>query len=396
MVKIQFEKTLQSLYQLRSSPDKKRDLTTVRLLSSLMGFPEKAFPSVHVAGSNGKGSVAFKIAKALEFSGYKVGLYLSPHLFSFTERISINGKEISFSAVHKGIKKIFRQTRQLPQAPNLTFFETVTLLAFDYFREKQVDVAVIEAGLGGRLDATNILSPLVTILTSISREHSAVLGESCEEIAREKAGIIKEKVPLIVGPFAHYSSIDTLARAHSAPLIKVETKEQFYDDENRSIAQASLEVLSTHFSLQPHAIEKSLVKRPPFRFEKRGNLLFDVAHNPDAFKRLFEALALFFPKQSYQLILGMSEDKEIESCLRFAANGSRHIHLVQAKEKRAAPVEALGEILTRLNFFHYSPFNRKKIAPQIEQGEDLFVVCGSFYIMKPVQEALLSDQPLGT
>ncbi len=161
----------------------KLNLEIPLLLSELFDFPERSFPTIHVAGTNGKGSVVTKISKALELSGLKVGRYTSPHLISFRERIQVNGEWISEEFISRRMKLIFQKVDQ-KKIP-ATFFELTTLLAFDYFREMKVDVAVIETGLGGRLDATNIIQPILTVITSISLDHAQILGSTLEEIAVE-------------------------------------------------------------------------------------------------------------------------------------------------------------------------------------------------------------------
>src|ERR1700722_3019256 len=187
----------QRLFRMTASHEVKLNLEIPRLLDEFLGFPHRAYPCIHVAGTNGKGSVVTKIAKALELSGLKVGRYTSPHLVDFRERIAIQDEWISEEAVIEGMQRLFDfiDEHEIPA----TFFELTTLLAFDHFRSNMVDVAVIETGLGGRLDATNIIQPILTVITSISRDHTDLLGETLEEIAGEKAGILKPSVPLVLG-----------------------------------------------------------------------------------------------------------------------------------------------------------------------------------------------------
>ena len=173
----------------------KKDLTNIIAFSKELGFPEKKFKSIHVAGTNGKGSTSHMLASILQEAGYKVGLYTSPHLKSFTERIRINGtkipkqKVVSFIAKHKGFL----------EHQKLSFFEMTVGLAFDYFATEKVDIAIIEVGLGGRLDSTNIITPLISVITNIGLDHTQFLGETLPEIASEKAGIIKKNIPVVIG-----------------------------------------------------------------------------------------------------------------------------------------------------------------------------------------------------
>ena len=184
---LSYEETLDRLYALHRTPSRERSLSHARVLDRALGHPSKAYPVIHIAGSNGKGSVATKIAKALELAGYRVGLYTSPHLFCFRERIVIQSEPISKEGVVKGMAALF----SLGGDP--TFFELTTAFAFEMFRAERVDVAVVEVGMGGRLDATNIVDPLLTVITSVSCEHTEVLGEEVELIAAEKGGILKRR-----------------------------------------------------------------------------------------------------------------------------------------------------------------------------------------------------------
>lgn len=174
----------------------KADLGNIVALSAALGHPEKAYPTIHVAGTNGKGSVSSMLASILMEAGYKVGLFTSPHLRSFTERIRLNGQPISEEAVATFVTTIQPTIEQL----NPSFFEVTTAMAFAYFRDQKVDIAVIEVGMGGRLDSTNILQdPRVSVVTNISKDHMQFLGDTLAKIAAEKAGIAKAGVPLVVG-----------------------------------------------------------------------------------------------------------------------------------------------------------------------------------------------------
>lgn len=175
----------------------KKDLTNSLALSKHLNYPEKKFKTIHVAGTNGKGSTSHMLASVLQVAGYKVGLYTSPHLKDFRERIKINGKLIKKSAVIDFVKdnKSFFETNQL------SFFEMTVGLAFDYFGKQNVDIAIIEVGLGGRLDSTNIITPELSIITNIGLDHTQFLGETLAEIAAEKAGIIKANIPVVIGEY---------------------------------------------------------------------------------------------------------------------------------------------------------------------------------------------------
>lgn len=388
-----YSQVIDRLFKVSSSLGSKLGLGNAHALDRALAFPTSFFPTIHIAGSNGKGSVTTKIAKVLELSGYRVGVYTSPHLFSFRERIAVNGEWITEVNVVEGMEQIFSIEEQLKL--NATFFELTTFLAFDYFRKRNVDVAVIETGLGGRLDATNIIHPLLTVITSISREHTQILGEDIEQIAAEKAGILKEKVPLILGPKARTQSIYTRAKELNCPVFASKKISYFYDEENSAIAQLALEQLAPHFAIGPNAVKDGLAVRPACRFERMGEaIILDVAHNPEAVFYLLQALHTFFPQSQFRFVVGFSKDKEYNLCLDLIADVATHVHLVQAASSpRAATVEELRAALKEedpaLSTAHSSIEEgvKEAYAEAMAKGEVL-VICGSFYIMAEVKETL--------
>ncbi len=201
MILIDYNETLEwmfaklPMYQRQGATAFKKDLTNTIALSKQLDFPENKFLSIHVAGTNGKGSTSHMIASVLQEAGYKVGLYTSPHLKDFRERIRINGEPISKQVVIDFVK----QNKSFLEQQELSFFEMTVGLAFDEFANQKVDIAVIEVGLGGRLDSTNIINPLVSVITNIGLDHTQFLGETLQEIAFEKAGIIKPNTPVVIG-----------------------------------------------------------------------------------------------------------------------------------------------------------------------------------------------------
>src|SRR5512133_2804259 len=201
-IEVQYNKALDYLYSFvdyslkHSSELAKADfnLDRMRALMAALGNPQDTYPTIHVAGTKGKGSTSAMCASALQAAGYKVGLYTSPHLLDFCERIQVNGEPVSHAELAELVEQIKPAVAQIPQ---LTTFEITTALGFMYFAQKKVDIAVIEVGLGGRLDATNIITPRVSVITSLSYDHMAVLGDTLGKIAGEKAGIIKPGVPVV-------------------------------------------------------------------------------------------------------------------------------------------------------------------------------------------------------
>ncbi|MBS0620153.1 MAG: bifunctional folylpolyglutamate synthase/dihydrofolate synthase [Verrucomicrobia bacterium] len=348
-------------------------------LNAALNFPTRAYPTIHVAGTNGKGSVSTKIAKALELSGYRVGLFTSPHLFSFSERITINSRPIP--------EQVFEE--RIQQIPSPCFFERATFLAFDYFRQEKVDIAVIETGLGGRLDTTNVIHPILTVITSISRDHAELLGNTLDAIAREKAGILKPKIPVVIGPKAQFQPIFDRAQELECPLYISEITSPFFDVENSALAKLTLKQIP--LPLTSSAIEQALQTRPPCRFEKVGDVLYDVAHNIDATIHLLQALEMFFPDTPCRFLVGYSEDKEYASCLALLQKKATHLHLVQAEMPRAASPKKLRETLPDQMdaTLHKSVAEGAVTAYQEAQKKgELLVISGSFYIMADARHAI--------
>ena len=355
-------------------------IASVKAIAEQIGSPEKYYPTIHITGTNGKGSVSLKIAKALEASGLKVGLFTSPHLFSFCERIVINGVQIPEETVRQGLLKLFDIGK------NLCFFDLATLLAFQYFRDQKVDIAIIEAGIGGLLDTTNIIVPIVSIITSVACDHQDMLGKTIEEIAFQKAGIIKPGVPVVIGPQADFEVIRQRARETKSDLYKVGPQVGFYDVENSAIARQALEILQ----IPEKQIQAGLKHRPPCRFERVGRAILDVAHNPAGFMRLTEALDLQFPGQRFAAIVGISKDKDVKKCLSIIAEKAAHLYLVQSPSLKAMSVEEMSQILRQEGITHFTAgLTIQESVTQALASEELVVGCGSFYIMEELRQEIL-------
>lgn len=312
-------------------------LERIRLAADVLNSPHTRYPSIHIAGTNGKGSVSVKTAKALEFSGYKVGLYTSPHIRSIGERICINSVALSperFIALFRHIESVLPIHQE-----SYTFFEILTLMAFYYFQQESVDIAVFETGLGGRLDATNILMPLVTVITSIGLDHTAYLGDTLDAIAFEKAGIIKPNTPIVIGPHVPRKVIEEIAFVQSAPLFIVEESVGTYDDENSAIAQEVCRILQEKMPLDNAMVELALSKRPNSRFEEKKVVvtidgvcseitsILDVAHNPQGIERLFQMYDVYYPNSRPIVIFAGSREKDVEVMLRTVASKAHSIIL---------------------------------------------------------------------
>jgi dihydrofolate synthase/folylpolyglutamate synthase len=363
----------------------------LKKLDTLLNHPHRNFSCVHVAGTNGKGSVSLKIARSLSNAGYKVGLYTSPHLFFPEERIEINGKYIDEATFFNKLEFLyeFSKNHSLEQS----FFNLCTMAAFLYFHEENIDVAVIETGLGGTYDATNVIDPIVSVITSIGFDHMHILGKTLDQIAHEKAGIIKKDKPVVLGPTAHQEVFLKKADETNSLLYPVSLKKNvFYDEENQNIALQTLKVLSSQFDLSNEAIQKGIQCRPRFRYEKHRlqegqTLIFDVAHNLPAFQCLFEQIQKEHPEKSLHVVLGMSKDKDIESCLQYICKHVDALYLVPtALKERTMDIQLIVKMVK-----HLSPslpvYGYETISEAIESvfkktnSPDLIIVTGSFYIM---------------
>ncbi len=387
---MKYNQLLQKLLSVNLSGGMKLGLGNCLRLNAAMGFPDRSFISIHVAGTNGKGSVTKKIAKALECAGYRVGQYISPHISSFRERISVNDQMISEEAIETHLPTVFAAAEK--EHITATFFEYATLLALHYFAQQKVDYAVLETGLGGRLDATNIVMPKLTIITSISLEHTEILGNDLESITREKAGIIKLNTPVIVGPRTPIDVVQEIAARHGSPCIQVKGSFPNFEEENRAIAKAALETLSIPAS----AIQQGLEANLPCRLEKlHDRAILDAAHNPDGLKNLFKAIRQF-TAQPLRIICGLSKTKDLQMCLDIIKQHAAYIHLVEAPNGRGAPVRFLYELLIALGMNSENIIMEASISQTVQQAlqeKELLIICGSFFIMSDARMALGVSEP---
>src|SRR5215216_2157674 len=345
--------------------------------------PQAKYPIIHVAGTKGKGSVSALCASALQAAGYKTGLYTSPHLWDYVERIQINGLPISHGQLIDLVEEV---KPAVAKTPKLTTFEITTALGLLAFAKNNVDAAVIEVGLGGRLDATNIVMPKVSVITSLSYDHMAVLGNTLAQIATEKAGIIKEGVPVVSAPQIEEALqvLERIAKERNSQLILVGKDVTFTrlsssldgqslrlfaqsgesgSERSRSALEAKIPLLGFHqvenaaiaytalktsgIELSDEAIQKGFAQvKWPARFEvlrRESPVVIDSAHNRDSAKRLRETLDEYFPEKPVILIFCALEDKDIDSILEELKPRLESVVATQADHPRAPSVEWLAE-----------------------------------------------------
>jgi dihydrofolate synthase/folylpolyglutamate synthase len=317
------------MFQMQGASAYKKDLTNTLLLVEHLHHPETKFKSIHVAGTNGKGSTSSMIASVLQEAGFKVGLYTSPHLKDFRERIRINDEMISeeFVVDFVAFNKPFFEENQL------SFFEMTVGLAFDYFAKEQVDVAVIEVGMGGRLDSTNIITPLVSVITNIGLDHTQFLGDTLPKIAAEKAGIIKSNIPVVIGECLDETKSVFVAKSktENAPIyFAQDNPEVFYECallgdyqiHNKKTVLQTIELLQSQFKIEDNHIMLGLknvilntgllgrwqiLKQKPF-------VVCDTAHNSHGLKVVVNQI-IKHQFETLHVVLGVVNDKDLDTIL---------------------------------------------------------------------------------
>jgi len=433
-----YQKTLDYIYSfvnyetLPQMRDKAHfDLRRMEELLAHLGSPQLAGHAVHIAGTNGKGSVAAMMASVLSTSGYRVGLYTSPHLQILEERIRVNGRLISSAELINLVEKLKPEIEAVKKKATygqLTTFEVLTALGFCYFKLKGVDFKVLEVGLGGRLDATNVVSPEVAIITSISFDHKEVLGDCLPELAREKAGIIKPKSKVVLAPQADEvtRTIEEICSSLDAELVKVGRDVTWQGSgfdlsnqslkvqgrlssykltipllgehqlENTATAVAALEVLDEKgFNIPGESIINGLAKVSwPGRLEVLHHhplLIVDSAHNPDSARKLKQAIKKYFDFDRAFLIIGTSLDKDVAAIVSELAPLFSEVIITRSRHPRAmAPPTLASEFRNYPVKVHLSEnvTEALTLALSLAKEPDLVCASGSLFIAAEVtQEA---------
>ena len=399
----------------------KKDLTNTLEISEALGNPHKRFTSIHIAGTNGKGSVSHMLAAVLQTANYKTGLYTSPHLKDFRERIKVNGEMCDEDFIVTFVEKV----KPLIEKIQPSFFEITVAMAFSYFAEQNVDVAVVEVGLGGRLDSTNIITPELCVITNIGFDHMNMLGDTLEKIAYEKAGIIKGNIPVIIGEtFPETKPVfEKVAKEKNAPLIfagnnryaadwnhnhnqlnvTVVEKEKdehityrldlpgIYQRKNLVTVLETIKCLQKKgWKIEDEQIHKGLSQAKKItglhgRWEvihQKPTVVLDVAHNVDGIKQLVEQIELS-TYNDLHIIIGMVQDKEIEKILEQLPKFAKY-YFTKAQIPRALPTTELALKAARLELKGniYNDVNTAlKEALQHANEEDLIIVCGSVFLV---------------
>lgn len=403
----------------------KLGLDRIARIAAAMGHPERAFRVIHVAGTNGKGSTCAMIESALRVYGIRTGLYTSPHLAEPTERIRIQGREVSpeafahaFETVH-GLAQRMLDTGELDAHP--TYFETVTAMGFHLFQQEKVDTAVLEVGLGGRLDATNIVQPAVTVITSIDYDHQAFLGHTLEQIAAEKAGILKPGVPAVFSSQRPEASavIEAKAEDLGIPVVRpaqwgiasvenhpsgnrfrIESPEPMAIDcplagafqiDNALSAVAALRLAG----VDARAIESGIARtRWPGRLERVSQspeVILDGAHNPAAAKALAAHIQRFYAGRRITLIYAAMRDKAVAEITRILFPAADEIIATHPHLDRAARPETIAEIAHHPNL---STADTIEEALARLHNPDVVFITGSLFLVAEARKVLVRDSPV--
>ena len=401
----------------------KADLKNTLALCDYLDNPQNKIKTIHIAGTNGKGSVSHMLAAIFQQCGYKTGLYTSPHLKDFRERIKINGKMIPKSFVTDFVEK----NNTISEEIKPSFFELTFVMALDYFSKENVEIAIIETGLGGRLDSTNVITPQLSVITNIGYDHMDILGDSLEKIAFEKAGIIKPGIPVVIGEIIPEtkSIFVNKAKETTSPLFFAEKRNKilstkydnkyleiktihsedekishyqldlngFYQQKNLLTLLTAIEVLQNNFDLKKRNIKKALLKVKTLtgisgRWEvihKKPLVVLDVAHNEDGIRQLVNQINQSKFKELH-IIFGMVKDKDPDKVLNQLPQKAKY-YFTKAHIPRALPEEELQQKARRYHLIGPAFPNVNKAlnaALDFASKEDLVIVCGSVFVVGEV------------
>lgn len=410
----------------------KEDLHNTIALCATIGNPQTNFKSIHIAGTNGKGSTSHMLAAILQQAGYKTGLYTSPHLKDFRERIKINGNMISEDAVVDFVER----TGTMAEAIQPSFFEMTVAMAFDHFAKEQVDIAVIETGLGGRLDSTNIINPILSIITNIGYDHMDILGHTLEKIAAEKAGIIKPGVPVVIGEWlpetknifidkaktcnapVHFAqdaySVSHIQYSMQVLSCDVQSMEHgitesfeldlngLYQTKNiRTVLAAERILIQLGFNISNQDVKQALKNVKQLTglhgrwdvISHQPTIVLDVAHNEDGIKQLLQQLSVVLPQDhdhGLHFIIGMVKDKDVSKVLSLLPKEATY-YFCNAHIERALPGRELQEKASTFDL-HGEAFDDVNDAIKAAKGKaavtDMIMVCGSVFLVAEVDTAL--------
>lgn len=387
------------MYQRQGKTAFKADLSTTIAFCKALHHPEKKFSSIHVAGTNGKGSVSHYLAAALQKAGLKVGLLTSPHLKDFRERIKINGEMIPENEVIRFVE----QHQGIDQQLSPSFFEYAVVMGFDYFANQKVDIAIIEVGLGGRLDSTNVITPQLSVITNIGWDHTDILGDSLDKIAREKAGVIKEQIPVVIGKTQPETENVFLQKAEAAQAPIIFADQQAlkplssdllgkYQEENMQTAYIALKewAMAANTTLADSVIEEAFLNVQALTqlqgrwqiLQKEPFIVADTAHNKDGLTYTMNQL-VSMDFEHLHLVYGSVGDKSIDDILLILPKKA-HYYLCKPDVPRGMDLKILEKKFAEKNF-SFSVFNSCKEAylsakQNLKKKEALYIGGSTFVV----------------
>ena len=387
------------MYQRTGAAAYKADIGNIVAASKYLGNPHTQFKSIHIAGTNGKGSTAHMLTSVLQEAGHKVGLYTSPHLKDFRERIKVNGKMITEQEVVGFVK----ESKTIFEEMELSFFEFTVAMAFDYFAKEKVDIAIIETGLGGRLDSTNIIKPELSIITNIGIDHTNLLGNTIEKIAAEKAGIIKENTPIIIGRKQKETNtiFQNIAKEKNAHLIYTNPQQNYvtdlkgeYQKENINTTIAAIEqLLEQGWVINRSNIEQGLLKTITNTqllgrwqtLSKSPDIICDTGHNEDGIKQISKQLKNTKFEQLH-FVFGTVNDKNLDSILSHLPKNACY-YFCQADIARAMNAQELknkGKVFNLNGDAFTSVKQALNNAKECANKDDLIFIGGSTFVVAEV------------
>ena len=389
------------MYQNIGESAYKKDLSNIILICEHLNNPHNNFKSIHIGGTNGKGSCSHMLSSILQEANYQVGLYTSPHLVDFRERIKINGDMISEDSVSKFMNENF----DFFESNNLSFFEMTVGLAFDYFSKKKVDIAIIEVGMGGRLDSTNIINPILSIITNISLDHSRFLGSNIFDIAKEKAGIIKENIPVVIGETQQeISSIfSEIAESKNSKIIFADhfaynnydcDLKGDYQKKNIKTVLKSTEILKhfdyeindSHIETGLNNVSNNTGLQGRWQvIQKKPMIICDTAHNEAALDDVISQLT-DMEYSDLHFIIGFSNDKDLEKISKLFPEDSKY-YFVQSKVGRARDAKEVRDIFelnNRNGDYYKSIENTIKYVKGVSKENDIIFIGGSTFVVSEI------------
>ena len=391
------------MYQNIGDSAYKKDLSNIILICEHLNNPQNNFKSIHIGGTNGKGSCSHMLSSILQEANYKVGLYTSPHLVDFRERIKINGDMISKDSIVKFMHENF----DFFESNNLSFFEMTVGLAFDYFSKNKVDIAIIEVGMGGRLDSTNIINPILSIITNISLDHTRFLGSNISDIAKEKAGIIKDNIPVVIGQTQQEISpiFTEIAKSKKSEIIFADhfiydtyncDLKGDYQKKNIKTVLKSTEILKhldykindSHIKTGLNNVSNNTGLQGRWQvIQRKPMIICDTAHNEAALGEVISQL-MEMEYSDLHFIIGFSNDKNLKKISKIFPEDSKY-YFVQSKVGRARDAKEVRDIFklnNRCGDYYRSVKNTIQYVKGVSKENDIIFIGGSTFVVSEIYD----------